>query len=235
MNILVFDIETVGVEVDPDIAQYLGENRKLDWFLQGKLGLHPITGKIVCIGMYNVGSGKGHVFFTPHEGFNEVEGSQNDKREGNELKDSKIQRDFEENGFKYFSLSEPCILRKFWETIVEYDFWVTFNGMRFDIPFIFIRSALLGIASTVKRDNFNWGKHIDLYEKLTSGGLSGLPLAYYCKAFGIENPKRSTKAEDVQLLFKEGKGLEIANYCVRDVKATAELFVRLNKVYRFVN
>ncbi|GIW57375.1 MAG: hypothetical protein KatS3mg083_320 [Candidatus Dojkabacteria bacterium] len=52
--------------------------------------------------------------------------------------------EFEEEKVKYYACDEKEILEHFWETIVKYDRYITFNGRAFDIPFIRIRSAILG-------------------------------------------------------------------------------------------
>jgi hypothetical protein len=78
-------------------------------------------------------------------------------------------------------------------------FVVTFNGRGFDVPFIYLRSALLNVPISKK----NWlgyryatEPHCDLAEQLTFYSVSGrdgaarrFNLDFYCKAFGIESPK----------------------------------------------
>jgi hypothetical protein len=112
---------------------------------------------------------------------------------------------------------------------------VTFNGRGFDVPFIYLRSALLNVPITKK----NWlgyryatEPHCDLAEQLTFYSVSGrdgaarrFNLDFYCKAFGIESPKsQGVSGMDVGRLMAEGKFREIAEYCLRDVRATVELY-----------
>lgn len=48
---------------------------------------------------------------------------------------------------------------------------------------------------------------------------------YYCMLFGIETPKkRGIDGREVDLLWREKKHQDIAEYCWGDVKATGELF-----------
>jgi amidase len=50
-------------------------------------------------------------------------------------------------------------------------------------------------------------------------------LDFYCKAFGIESPKsHGVSGLDVNRLLAEGRSREIAEYCLRDVRATLELY-----------
>ena len=69
-------------------------------------------------------------------------------------------------------------------------------------------------------------------EQLTFYGVSGrkgaarrFKLDFYCKVFGIESPKsHGVTGMDVTRLLEEGRQREIAEYCLRDVRATAELY-----------
>ena len=76
---------------------------------------------------------------------------------------------------------------------------VTFNGRGFDVPFIYLRSALLNVPISKKNwlgYRFATEPHCDLAEQLTFYSVSGrdgaarrFNLDFYCKAFGIESPK----------------------------------------------
>ena len=74
--------------------------------------------------------------------------------------------------------------------------------------------------------------HCDLAEQLTFYSVSGrdgaarrFNLDFYCKAFGIESPKsHGVTGMDVKDLMAEGKFREIAEYCLRDVRATVDLY-----------
>ena len=57
------------------------------------------------------------------------------------------------------------------------------------------------------------------------GAARRFNLDFYCKAFGIESPKsHGVTGMDVAQLMAEGKYREIAEYCLRDVKATVLLY-----------
>ncbi|MEK7672000.1 MAG: 3'-5' exonuclease, partial [Bacteroidota bacterium] len=50
-------------------------------------------------------------------------------------------------------------------------------------------------------------------------------LDFYCKSFGIKSPKsEGITGLDLGPLFEAGRFREIAEYCMGDVKATAELY-----------
>lgn len=223
---VVFDVETIGYNFDKDLdevqKEYLLKFAKTEEEIEAVkegLGLFPVSGKIVAIAMYNIESGKGAVFYTPSEG--------KFKRE-----------EIEEDSAKYFACDEKEILEKFWETIVKYERYITFNGRGFDVPFVRIRSAILGVKCPIElmtprfKSDYKKNPHIDLLEELTfAGTIKKFNLDFYCKAFGIQSPKESVNGHEVPRMIKEGRGLDVARYCYGDVVATAELFKKWNESF----
>ncbi|MFN3135748.1 MAG: 3'-5' exonuclease, partial [Candidatus Kryptonium sp.] len=109
--------------------------------------------------------------------------------------------------------------------------FITFNGRGFDCPFLMLRSAILGIKPTRDLMEYNRAKrepHIDLLDEFTFFGLTRkFSLDFYCKVFNIESPKsHGVTGHDINQLFNEGKFKEIAQYCMYDIIAEAELFFR---------
>jgi hypothetical protein len=50
-------------------------------------------------------------------------------------------------------------------------------------------------------------------------------LDFYCKVFGIESPKsHGVTGMDINRMMAEGRSVEIAQYCLRDVQATVALY-----------
>jgi len=227
MATLVFDIETSAQPLDNfDEAQqeYLfREAGKLDdpGAKQAKreeitrfMSLWPFTSQVVCIAMLNAESQRGQTIY--------------------------IAEDFEDVGDAGPVEFVPCadeteLLTAFWDVAKHYDSVVTFNGRGFDVPFIYLRSALLNVPITKK----NWlgyryavEPHCDLAEQLTFYSVSGrdgaarkFNLDFYCKSFGIESPKSAgVTGNDVPELMAQKKFREIAEYCLRDVRATVELY-----------
>jgi hypothetical protein len=134
----------------------------------------------------------------------------------------------------------PCaheseLLVEFWEVAHHYDSIVTFNGRGFDVPFIYLRSAMLNVPIS-RKDwlgyRYQVEPHCDLIEQLTFYGVSGrdgagrrFNLDFYCKAFGIESPKsQGVTGMDISRMMAEGRAGEIAQYCLRDVQATVALY-----------
>ena len=113
--------------------------------------------------------------------------------------------DFEEDAVEAGPVEfVPCVdevelLTAFWDVAKHYEPVVTFNGRGFDVPFLYLRSALLNVPIS-RKDwlgyRFATEPHCDLAEQLTFYGVSGregrgarFNLDFYCKAFGIESPK----------------------------------------------
>jgi len=225
---LVFDIETSALSLehfDDTQQEYLFREagkipdeiaratRRAE--LQQQFNLWPFTAQIVCIAMLNADTERGQVLFTAE--------------------------DYEEESPEA-ELVEfvPCVdeaemLTAFWDVAKHYDSIATFNGRGFDVPFIYLRSALLNVP-TSRKDwlgyRYQTEPHCDLAEQFTFYGVSGrdgaarrFNLDFYCKAFGIESPKsHGVTGMDVNSLLAEGRYRDIAEYCLRDVKATVLLY-----------
>ena len=177
--------------------------------------LWPLTGHVVCIAMLNAESQRGQVLYTAED----------------------FEEDAVEGGPVEFM---PCadeleLLTAFWDVARHYDSVVTFNGRGFDVPFLYLRSAVLNVPVTKK----NWlgyryavEPHCDLAEQFTFYNVSGregaarkFNLDFYCKSFGIDSPKaHGVTGMDVPQMIAAGQFREIAEYCLRDVRATVELY-----------
>jgi predicted PolB exonuclease-like 3'-5' exonuclease len=132
-------------------------------------------------------------------------------------------------------MDEAEMLTAFWDVARHYETIVTFNGRSFDVPFMYLRSALLNVPIS-RKDwlgyRYQTDPHCDLAEQFTFYGVSGregaarrFNLDFYCKAFGIESPKAmGVTGMDVGNLMQEGRYREIAEYCLRDVRATVLLY-----------
>lgn len=225
MSTLVFDIETIGEEWDAldetsrhMLSRWVDRTAKSEEEhdaemkdLKEGLGFSPLTGSVVAIGLYDLERAQGAVYFvTDKEEDEYVVGEYTLKPRG-----------------------EKEMLEAFWEGARQYDTFVTFNGRGFDVPFLMLRSAIHGIRPTQDLMDGRYlyqqrgAKHIDLQDQLTFyGAMMRRPsLHLFCRAFGIESPKAAGVAgDDVAALFREKKFRDIAEYNVRDVVATTELY-----------
>jgi len=227
MATLVFDIETSALPIEQfDEAQREYLFRECERIadetarstrhteIQRQCSLWPFTAQVVCIAMLNADTARGQVLYTATE----------------------YQEGADAGPVEFVScLDEVELLTAFWDVARHYDTIVTFNGRGFDVPFVYLRSALLRVAIS-RKDwlgyRFQTEPHCDLAEQFTFYGVSGrdgaarrFNLDFYCKAFGIESPKsHGVTGMDVAGLLAGGKFRDIAEYCLRDVKATVLLY-----------
>jgi DNA polymerase elongation subunit (family B) len=228
MATLIFDIETSALPLDRldeaqqeylfrecgRIADEAGREARRGEILQ-QCSLWPFTAQVVCIAMLNADTSRGQVLFTA--------------------------ADFEEGAddagpVEFVAcMDEVELLTAFWDVARHYEHVVTFNGRGFDVPFVYLRSAILNVSIS-RKDwlgyRYQTEPHCDLAEQFTFYGVSGrdgaarrFNLDFYCKAFGIESPKsHGVTGMDVGDLLAAGRNREIAEYCLRDVRATVLLY-----------
>lgn len=135
--------------------------------------------------------------------------------------------------------NEEGILKRFWKVAESFKgVFISFNGMGFDQPFILKRSMKYGILPTnndfLDLKRYSTRAHFDI--KLVMGDWDKFAfgtLHLMCDHFGIPSPKQGVvKAENVEEEFKKGNIDLIADYCLRDVIATFELYNIISK-YQF--
>jgi DNA polymerase elongation subunit (family B) len=222
MNRVVFDIETLAFpveELDEKQQEYLfrfatTEEERTE-ALQ-KLNLNPFTAQIIAIGMVNPESNQGKVYY------------QAPGRNVELIEDGLVE---------LVPLAEEGILEEFWKTVAHYKQFITFNGRGFDCPFLMLRSAVLGIrpSRNLMPYRYNAHEHCDLMDQLAYyGAFRRFSLDFYCKGFGIKSPKEEgITGLDMGPLYREGQYREIAEYCLRDVRATSTLFHRWQTLLSF--
>ncbi|MBC8414003.1 MAG: ribonuclease H-like domain-containing protein [Nitrospira sp.] len=219
---LVIDIEVIGNDFESFdettkdyLLKYANTQEEIQAVKEG-LGLSPLTGEIVAIGMLNPDSSKGAVYFqspgVEHEPLTE-------------------------DGIEYTADTEEGLLGKFWETVKHYDQVITFNGRAFDAPYLILRSAIHGIKPTKDLMPNRYSlSHCDLIDVLTFYGAvrRKFSLHMWCTAFGIKSPKvEGVTGHEVPGLFADKEFLTIAKYCVGDLYATAELYEYWSRYVRF--
>lgn len=222
MKKLVIDIETVGTpweEHDPYVREYLikGMNEAEAEEEKRRGALSPFTGRIVAIGIVNAETGRSCALY-------EVPGQTEviTRKDGNRT---------------LISGSERQILEKFWDFLDRGDRFISFNGRQFDGPFLMIRSAIHGVVP--KRDlvgnRYRLHPNCDLREVLNFNGTLNprqmrFNLDLACKSFGIVSSKtEGMDGRAVETLYRSGRYEDIAVYCLEDVRATCELYLKLEK------
>ena len=227
MATLVFDIETSQLPLesfDETQQEYLfreagrledpvaREAKRAE--IQRQFSLWPFTAQVVCLAMLNADTARGQVLFLADD----------------------YEADAEAGPVEFVPCADEAeLLAQFWEASQKFNRIVTFNGRGFDVPFLYLRSAVLNVPIT-RKDwlgyRYQVEPHCDLAEQFTFynvGGRDGAArkfnLDFYCKAFGIESPKsHGVTGIDMNDLMAQGRHQEIAEYCLRDVRATVELY-----------
>jgi DNA polymerase elongation subunit (family B) len=210
---VVFDIETLAYPLssfDEERQSYLlkyasTEAEKTEAIL--RMNLSPLTARILAIAMVNPETGLGRVFYEDPLG--EASAST-------------------DGSASLIPCSEEEMLGRFWATIPHYPRVITFNGRGFDGPFLMVRSAMLGIPVTRNLVPYRYSanEHCDLLDQFTFYGLTRkFSLDFFCKSFMIPSPKaEGITGLDLGRLVEEGRYRDIAEYCLRDVQATVELY-----------
>jgi hypothetical protein len=212
---IAFDIEVAGFhwdEVDEITRGYLLQRAKSEEdraSAPDRTALYPGLGKIIAIGMWNLEKDRGLCL---------LEGKHAEQQEWKRVPSSDVYRG-----------SENELLERFWEIVErKRPRLVSFNGRYYDGPILMLRSAQLGIAPSLNLcgNRFNLTTHLDLTEVLSFHGSwrEQYKLDYWCRRFDIESPKGSIDGSQIARAYREGRIEEIGEYCLRDTRATAQLF-----------
>ena len=213
---LIFDIETLGYEndkLDPIIKESLlkyAENDEEKEGILARTGLLPVSGEIIAIGMLNAETNKGRVYF------------QSPKKE---------LKNYEKDNIEYLIKTEKEMLENFWQDVKHYNQLITFNGRGFDCPFIIFRSIVHGIkpSRNLMPNRYYFNDHLDLMDWLAFyRAFRKFSLEVLCQTFKIKNPKdQGVSGLEINNLFKNKEYQKIAEYCMRDVIATYELYKKV--------
>lgn len=126
--------------------------------------------------------------------------------------------------------SETDILKEIWNVLSEFQYFATFNGLSFDVPFLLKRSWFAGVKPSVKIDmaKYRIGNHFDLrailnnWDNYASGTLD---------TYGqLKLGKGKTEGMDGSMVYemwKNGRFDEIKKYAEDDAELTWELFLSM--------
>jgi hypothetical protein len=225
MGTIAFDIEVVGQpweSLDEATHTYLlrrERNEARRKTIPDRLALHLGLGRVIAIGMWHVEEQRGEML---------QEGDSHPMRPWAEVPGSQIMRG-----------SESEILEAFWRKVApdadgNQPRLVSYNGRGFDGPVIMVRSAQLRLSGSrdLVGDPRETKDHCDLMDVMTFFGASRdrFSLDYWCRRFDVQSPKSGIDGSQVGKAYEEGRIDEIGEYCLRDSKATAELFERVQPV-----
>jgi DNA polymerase elongation subunit (family B) len=197
----------IGRESDPKRSESVPE----------RTALYPGLGHVIAIGIWKVGG-------PPAEddtGLILLEGDSTEREEWDRVPHSAIIRG-----------DEAELLACFWKIVADRKRrLVTYNGRGYDGPMLMIRSAQLGVPPSRNLTPYRYdiSDHCDLMDVLGFQGASRdkFTLDYWCRRFDVESPKGGLDGSQVGRAYREGRIDEIGEYCLRDVRATAELYRKL--------
>lgn len=236
---LTYDIETIPREYEEFsesqqefLVRYAKDDEEREKKLR-EMALSPFTARLVVLGMQLNNIREDEVSLAAKMAF-----VLDDRLDDNEVIEGKLPGG---DDCKY--MNEKTILQKFWE-IFEKDNYnnvhlITFNGRNFDAPFLMLRSALLGLKPSrnlMIGTKFNYPLHTDLIDELcfyspsSYGATKRFNFDFYAREFGLTSPKsEGIDGSKVKDFFLEGKVDEIAEYCLRDVVTTWDLYLILRE------
>ena len=180
------------------------------------MSLWPFTSQVVCIAMLNAETLRGQVLYVA-EDFEDV-GDKGPPAAPDATKAGA-------GGVEFMPCADEAeLLTAFWDVAKHYDSVVTFNGRGFDVPFIYLRSALLNVA--ISKKNIGTASTV----LFTAGaamyaGMFLLPL-YYQQLHG------ETVLHAGLLLIPQGVGSLAARFAVG--KLVARLGARLVTMASFL-
>lgn len=206
---LYIDIETVAGDIDIIPHDIYGRKNRKD-YVDGA-ALDWVTGQIICI-----------AFKTEDTGIKVYAGP-----EGKILQEvSDVLR----------GLSKADDGKHFESNFVA-ETWVTFNGHKFDIPYMAMRMAKHGIRfprpDVLKASRYSYDAHLDIYQYLTNHETvkrwaGGQTLSFFAEYFGVETIDDPITGSDIPNIWqeyiksksqsaKESKLKLISNHCAADV------------------
>ncbi len=215
MPTITFDIEVAGFpweEVDEITRGYLlarAKSAEAREAVSERTALTLGLGKVIAIGMWLVEEDRGMLL---------LEGRSQEKRDWEKVPKSQILRG-----------GEAELLEGFWDVVRKNrGRLVSYNGRAYDGPVLMVRSAQLGIRPTLNLSGYRYdiAAHTDLMDVFSFLGTTreSYSLDYWCRRFDIESPKGSIDGSQVARAYREGKIEDIGEYCLRDVRATAALY-----------
>ncbi len=220
MPTITFDIEVAGFpweEVDEITRGYLlararsPEEREA---VPERTALVLGLGKVIAIGLWLVEEDRGMLL---------LEGRTQGKHDWEKVPQSQILRG-----------GEAELLENFWDVVRKNrGRLVSFNGRAYDGPVLMMRSAQLGIRPTTNLCGYRYdiAAHTDLMDVFSFLGATreSYSLDYWCRRFDIESPKGSIDGSQVARAYREGRVEDIGEYCLRDVRATAALYRKVEQ------
>lgn len=229
-HILVVDIETMRGEnaelaIEP-FADSLKTRAKVDLVkaaqqleekkenIRGKVLLTPVASKVMCIGIIEI----------VIDGYTFDETTQS----GGPLPIKQTEH--------FIIEEESVMINQLIKLIKPQTEFVTFNGRQFDFPFLMWRAAVNYIPLCLPTGPYN-GKndrhydmklHLEQMSNLASidGSMNWISLKKWIAYFNLPYQKTGREFLDIQTYYQNKEFDKIQSYCMDDVRATRDLFMK---------
>lgn len=221
MNTFIIDIETIPQDLNimsesirQQILKYSETPEDIER-TKAQMALWAPTNEIVSIGVLEVKSGRGAVYYQDN---------------------GKKTIPFRDGNIVYRAGTEKEILERFWRVMFKANQFVTFNGRSLDCPVLMLRSAFLGLRPSKNLMPYRYSSdiHIDLQEQLSFyHATKFFTLEMYCRAFGIPVPSVGITGHDMKSEYGRGEYQRIARHCAGHLIATRELYMKWREMLAF--
>jgi len=136
----------------------------------------------------------------------------------------------EKNGTKDHDTYERAVLKKFWELAKRAKLIVGYNHLGFDLPVIYVRSALLGVTPTRQIDLKPWGGEVcDVMAVRWPKGRSK-EMKDFARILGVPIPAGDVDGSQVEELLKADP-FKVGEYNRSDISITRELHLMLKGLF----
>jgi len=129
---------------------------------------------------------------------------------------------------------EAALLTRIWEKLSGYDFFITFNGLKFDVPCLKQHSFVARMRPSVDIDTSKYriGNHLDCYSILSDWGTNPHGgMDFWAKRLGLPVDKGGVDGSMVKSLWDMGDYQTIMDYAVKDAQMTWLIGDMLMKYY----
>lgn len=241
---LVMDIETVGSELTEEEWSYLlkreselaeEEREKYREKVRRQVAMWGLTGHVVSVAL-GVIARRGDGASLAKVKVMYLNGKDEEKSErlivGNEEHDVNFVSYGVSDGIES---AERRMIEQIWHILSKVQGrLITYNGRRFDLPFLMLRSLVLNvpISRYHLKNRFDYNSHLDVMDVLAFHGIGRFSsLDFVCRRLGIPTPKGILDGSRVEEYFYDGRYEEIATYNFYDVWATTALYDRILKIF----
>ncbi|MCP9454939.1 MAG: ribonuclease H-like domain-containing protein [Nitrospira sp.] len=131
----------------------------------------------------------------------------------------------------WYGSNERELLRRFWARLdhLRPTLFITHNGLGFDLPFLKKRSIIHQVKPTVEI-NLAKFRTEPVYDTMAIwsnwDARAWIKLDVLARALGVET--KSGSGEQVAAMWEQGRGVELAHYCLQDTYVTYACYCRMN-------